>query len=202
MLTSCEEYVNDLKIDYVSESRLLVYAFPSDADSYLINVSVTMSVFNEKQDLKDLHVTCTTNGIADEVTLLNTEEHFGLPIATFKATGKHQSGDKILIKVESSGMQTATATTTIPKNTDFKVVDMNETTIDNTHYTIFKMGFHDAESADYYAVRLLEKYENEMPYDPSDPPAYTYPVNPSDLYTDGAYIGFGENYNYYNISPF
>ena len=160
VLTSCDQVI-DFKIDQPAESKLLVYAFPSDEDDYYVNVSMTMSVYGDLKPLDDVRVSCTTNGKADEVTLVNTEIHNGLPIAIYKAHGKHNCGDEINITVDCKGVPTATASTTIPKVTNFTLQDISETSFNNQHYMIFKIGFQDHPSTDYYAVRVLRFEESK-----------------------------------------
>lgn len=200
LVSSCELPLSDFKIDQTSESRLLVYAFPSDADDYLVNVSMTKSIYNELNPLQELHVTCTTNGMVDEVTLLNVETHHQLPIAVFKAHGKHRSGDEIRIKVDCKGVPSAEASTTIPKSTDFTMNNVSETRINNQQYRVFKIGFHDEPATDFYAVRVMSYV---APYDYGDEDFYyedeSHNEN-TDIYNDGSYYYGQGGYTYYHIS--
>lgn len=197
VLTSCEQAITDFKIDQPAESRLLVYAFPSDADDYLLNVSVTKSVYNKQQALDNIHVTCTTNGKPDEVTLLNTETHYGLPIAVFKVHGQHKSGDEIRVKVESTGLPTAEGHTIIPLATEFTMEDVSEAKIDYSTYKIFKISFHDHPSTDYYAVRAMQI---QYPYNPGDEPYYSTGNANTNIYSESNYYYSNQiRYNFYSI---
>lgn len=202
ILSSCEMPLPDFKIDQSAESRLLIYAFPSDADDYIVNVSMTKSIYNELHPLEGLHVACTTNGKADEVTLLNIETHRKLPIAVFRVHGKHNTGDEIRIKVGCVGVPSAEACTTIPKSTEVNVNSVTSMAINNQHYRVFDIGFQDHPSTDYYAVRVM----SYVPYpDRDDDDGWHPEVNDrenTEIYYDGTYSYYGKgHYDFYRISP-
>lgn len=198
ILSSCEQALPDFKIDQPAESRLLIYAFPSDADDYIVNVCMTKSIYNELNPLQNLQVTCTTNGKPDEVTLLNIETHQNLPIAIFKVHGKHNTGDEIRVKVDCVGVPSAEASTIIPIATDVILNDVSDTRINNQQYRIFNIGFQDHSSTDYYAVRVL----SYLIVDNEGGDYCTPDIERTDIYDDETYYYNNLNrYDFYRLSP-
>lgn len=198
ILSSCEQALPDFKIDQPAESQLLIYAFPSDADDYIVNVSMTKSIYSELNPLQNLQVTCTTNGKPDEVTLLNIETHQNLPIAIFKVHGKHNTGDDIRVKVDCVGVPSAEASTIIPITTDVILNDVSDTRINNQQYRIFNIGFQDHPSTDYYAVRVL----SYLIVDNEGGDYCTPDIERTDIYDDETYYYNNLNrYDFYRLSP-
>lgn len=128
-LTSCDHPVDIL--DIKSESELVIYAFPTTDDEYLLNVSLTRPTAGNVGTLGGLSVECATNGRADEVTFVHAEKHFGMPMAIYRVKGEHHSGDKISISVKADAPSgegkslTATAETTIPAATPMEVTTVD-----------------------------------------------------------------------------
>lgn len=155
-LISCEESISLQSLE--QESRLQLYAFPCDCDSFLINISLTQPVFGKAGKLGITEVSCTTNGIPDQVQLLHIESHNGLPLAIFKATGKHRPGDEIRITVHDATLPSATASTTIPQDVPPIAVSCDTAYVPSPkiHYTL---SLQDPSASEcYYAVRILHRY--------------------------------------------
>ena len=154
-LISCEENISLQSLE--QESRLQLYAFPCDCDSFLINVSLTQPVFGKAGRLDITEVSCTTNGLPDQVQLLHTETHNGLPLAIYKATGKHRPGDEIHITVRDASRPTATASTFIPQDVPPAAVTCDTAYVPDQkiHYTL---SLQDPSAGEhYYAVRIFQR---------------------------------------------
>lgn len=129
VLTACDHPVDLL--DIASESQLVIYAFPTTADEYLLNVSLSRPVAGTTGTLHIACLECTTDGRADEVTLLHTESHFGMPMAVYRVKGQHRSGDRVSISVRADAPSrggkslTATAETVIPAAAPMEVASID-----------------------------------------------------------------------------
>ena len=162
---ACDHPVDILKIK--SESELVIYAFPSTADEYLLNVSLTRPTAGNVGTLGGLSVECTTNGSADEVRFVHAETHFGMPMAIYRVKGEHHSGDKVSIRVKADAPSgegkslTATAETTIPATTPMEV-----TSVDSIYpklrflLRVPSLATSSQSGESYYATRLTSVKDN------------------------------------------
>lgn len=204
-LTSCEHTVSILDIE--AESELVIYAFPTTDDEYLVNVSLTRPTAGEVGTLDDVSVECTTNGRADEVTFVHAESHYGIPMATYRVKGEHRSGDNISISVKASSLgkpRAATASTTIPAP-----APMDVTSVDTLYADSPKLRFLLHASLPlrgdegYYATRLTNVY-HEPYFDDFDIDNY-YGSKPSDLdevYHESDWLNFSPTrYSHLRINP-
>lgn len=189
LLTACEvhETTETLK---AGESRLVVYAFPSDSDEYLLNVSVTQPVSGYITEPQIQDVRCWTNDVEDEVTLLQVESHYSLPVYIYKVKGQHRPGDRIRIAVHDARLPDVTAETTIPRRTEMEVTEAHQTEVNAR--MVFRMNFTDpVETQDYYAVRVLERkipnYHNPDEDEEHPEPDNNYYKDDNDSYWGGGY---------------
>lgn len=156
-LTSCEHPIEALEIR--GESELVVYAFPSTDDEYLLSVSLTSPMTDEVGKLYVEYVECKTNGKPDEVIPVREESHFGMPMAIFRVKGEHRSGDKISIFVRDIQHREATASTTIPAPTPMEVTSIDTLQGEDCNLRI-QMHVRPAATADaHYATRLTSVWE-------------------------------------------
>lgn len=205
LFAACDHPVSILDIE--AESELVVYAFPTTDDEYLVNVSLTRPTAGQVGTLDDVSVECTTNGRPDEVTFVHAENHFSMPMATYRVKGEHRSGDKISISVKASSLgrnREATASTTIPT-----AMPMEVTSVDTIYSDGAKLRFllHASltltEAESYYATRLTSVY-HEPYFDDFDPDNY-YGSKPSDLdevYHESDWMNFSPTrYSHLRINP-
>lgn len=166
-LSSCDRSIEIL--DIACESELVVYAFPTIADEYLLSVSLSRPTAGSVGMLDVESVECTTNGQPDEVDFVHAETHFGMPMAIYRVKGQHHSGDKISICVKDRQHRVATAATTIPSAHRMEVVSVDTVA---TPYGGYKQRFlqrvwPDAAGTGYYATRLTSVWAvpDEWVYD-------------------------------------
>ena len=215
-LTSCEHPVSILDIE--AESELVVYAFPTIDDEYLVNVSLTRPTAGRAsselvEGLDDVLVECTTNGRPDEVTVIHAENHFGIPMAIYRVKGEHRSGDKISISVKASSLgrkREATASTTIPSLTPMDVTSVDTIYADSPklrfllHASLPLTGGAGGGLAEgYYATRLTSVY-HEPYFDDFDVDNY-YGSKPTDLdevYHESDWMNFSPTrYSHLRLNP-
>lgn len=154
LLTSCEKQISVIKLH--DESKLLLYAMPTDSDEFLINVSTTLPISGDETKLDIQQVQCWTNGIEDEVSYVETVKNQGPYVYIYKAKGHHKSGDVISISVRDANLKTATASTVIPEPTDVNVTDLDTVEWNNMKQLRFHVHFTDEPTNDYYAIRIVD----------------------------------------------
>lgn len=157
LLTSCEKQISVIKLQ--DESKLLLYAMPTDSDEFLINISTTLPISGDETKLDIQQVQCWTNGIEDEVSYVKTVRNQGPEVYIYKAKGHHKSGDVISISVRDANLKTATASTVIPEATDVNVTDLDTVEWDNMKQLRFHVHFADKSTNDYYGLRIVENSE-------------------------------------------
>lgn len=155
--TACEKQISIIKLQ--DESKLLLYAMPTDSDEFLINISTTLPISGDERKLDIQQVQCWTNGIEDEVTYVETIKNQGPDVYIYKAKGHHKSGDVIRISVRDAYLETATASTIIPEPTDVKVTELETVEWDNSNHLRFHIHFTDKPTNDYYAIRIVDSKE-------------------------------------------
>lgn len=205
LFAACDHPVSILDIE--AESELVVYAFPTTDDEYLVNVSLTRPTAGQVGTLDDVSVECTTNGRPDEVTFVHAENHFGMPMATYRVKGEHHNGDQISISVKASSLgrnREATASTTIPSLTPMEVTSVDTIYSDGAKLRFLlhaSLPLTEAES--YYATRLTS-VSHEPYFDDFDPDNY-YGSKPSDLdevYHESDWMNFSPTrYSHLHIYP-
>lgn len=205
-LTSCEHPISILDIE--CESELVVYAFPSTDDEYLLSVSLSQPTSGGISTLNLTTVECTTSPTAgagqsraDEVTFLHKETHFGMPMAIYRVKGQHHSGDKISISVKDAEGRSASASTVIPVTTPMDVtsVDTVETANNGRQIRILEHFTPQisAKDAAYYATRLTTVFDTG--FDMEDNSSY---YNPDDIFHDSSMYYYSKvQYHHERINP-
>ncbi|MBQ9357844.1 MAG: DUF4249 domain-containing protein [Prevotella sp.] len=141
--------------------KLVVYCFPSDADTTYISVtnSVGVKKFTDTRkiaNLADARVSYTVNGESREVKPLDN--------GMFYVVGSHAPGDAVDIRVEHDDFAPVTAQTTVPLPAAVELKSVR-TVREYDSYWMETREFHQllatftdpAATADYYAVRVLLK---------------------------------------------
>lgn len=205
-LTSCDHPISIIDIE--CESELVVYAFPSTDDEYLLSISMSQPTSGTIGTLNLTCVECTTSptagsgqGHADDVTFIHKETHFGMPMAIYRVKGQHRSGDKITINVKDADGRSASASTIIPATTP-----MDVTSIDTVFTASGSMQIRILEhftpqtpgkDAAYYATRLTTVLDmgEDMDYNSSF-------YNPDDIFHEfNMYTSSRVQYNHVPINP-
>ena len=155
-LTACTDHF-DLDALH-NTSRLVVYCFPSQADTTYISVSNSVGVSKATDTrkanlLRDARVSYSVNGQPRPVQQLADGTCF--------VTGGHQAGDRVTLLAEHDGYGSAEASTTVPQATAVELRQVRTITEydaswgDTREFCQIAATFTDpAESTDYYAVRV------------------------------------------------
>lgn len=95
LFLSCHDNI-DLQ-RFGKESRLVVYAFPTDSDSIRITISASQPLGGSIPALHVTEVRCTTNGHNGRIVHAKDTVEGRFPVSTWYAIGKHRCGDEIRI---------------------------------------------------------------------------------------------------------
>lgn len=204
LLASCGRSISILDIE--SESELVLYAFPTTDDEYLLNVSLTRPIAGTNGTLHLENIECTTNNRPDEVTFVHEETHYGMPVAIYRVKGEHHCGDKISISVKASAPSgegkslSAMANTTIPAATPMEV-----TTVDTISPKLrFLVHVRPVETDNaYYATRLTTVFDRSDSFDktPEDY-GYVFDDGPDEFYHSWSWTNFAPiDYTHLSIEP-
>lgn len=213
-LTSCDHPVSILDIE--SESELVIYAFPTTDDEFLVNVSLTRPTAGNVGTLQGVTVECTTNPSsgsgqphADEVTFVHAEKHFGIPMAIYRVKGEHHSGDKISIRVKADAPSgegkslTATAETTIPADMPIEVTTV-DTISPKLRFLVrvpalaVSLQTGGKEGRGYYATRLTSVKDSKTTVEWES----AYDDGPDEVYHTWMWTNFAPiDYSHLSIEP-
>lgn len=202
LLVSCDREVSLFEIG--SESELVVYAFPSTDDEYLVTVSLTRPTSGSVGTLSVESVECTTNSTPDEVTFVHAETHYGMPMAIYRVKGHHRSGDRISITVKDARRPAATATTTIPAATpmDVERIDSVQITNNGMRLRFLTTMAPTPEGEGYFATRVTSVVYDSWLEDLDDNAYYQEHFNPEEIYHDYSwYIYLPWHHEHLSIDP-
>lgn len=143
------------------ESRLVVYAFPTEGDTVDITVSLTYPVSGRWERLQVASVECLTNGTADRIINRGDTSSAGFPIARYAAIGRHRCGDRIEVAVAAAGLPTAKGCTVIPERPTVESMRLDTASYLGTSYPMVRMDMLGNVSTPFYAVRVEGLYTDE-----------------------------------------
>lgn len=158
-IASCKDDVS--LNDFGNKPELVVYAFPSTADTTYINVTRSLPVNKYSKDsdlvgISNATVTYYING--KEQAVVNRGDGYYYVVA------KQEAGDKISINVSAQGLPDAGGETVIPDSVPLGTAKLNETRLYNSDYSEMQdyyqlsAEFTDpAETHDYYIPRIRLK---------------------------------------------
>lgn len=159
LLLSCHDSINIQ--GFGKESRLVVYAFPTDTDSIRITISASQPTGGSIPALHVTEVCCTTNGHNDR-TVHETDTVEGcFPISTWYAISRHRCGDEIHITVRADGLPEAKGTTRIPQPTAIGQATMDTVFYKGNLYTQIRLNLPSARHQSRHAVRVVGWYAPE-----------------------------------------
>lgn len=144
-----------------TESRLIVYAFPTEGDTVDITVSLTYPVSGRWERLQVESVECLTNGTADRIINRGDTSSAGFPIARYSAIGRHRCGDSIQVLVSAVGLPTAKGCTVIPERPTVESTRLDTASYLGTSYPMVRMMMRGNASTPFYAVRMEGFYTDE-----------------------------------------
>lgn len=164
VLTACKDHFD---IDSMENpSKLVVYCFPSQADTTYISVTGSVGVrkivdSRKPGKLSDARVSYMVNGEPRQIQ----QDADG----TFFVTGGHQPGDHVTLQVEHDDYGRAVAQTTVPEGIavtlkEIRIVTEYEPDFESMRdFYQLSASFKDpAESTDYYAVRVRVGSDGDM----------------------------------------
>lgn len=170
-LASCDD---EFDINQLHDNpQLLVYCFPTEGDSTVVEVFRTVSV-DTKGDYSfqvDAQVTYKVNGREVPVKRITGDDCARLsadpdtPVKRLEgqycAIGSQKAGDRIEVEVHAEGLPTATAATTIPQRVEARIDNVvTDVQTNDGGYALNRMSatFQDDGSAtDFYMVRIAER---------------------------------------------
>lgn len=156
VLTSCKDQFD---LDQLrNPSKLVVYCFPSQADTTYVSVTNSVGVqryadTHKTGNVADARVSYTVNGEPRPVGQLAD--------GTFYVVGGHEPGDHVGISVEHANYAPVTAETTVPGQVAVQLNDVREVSeydsywLEVRDFYQLRATFDDpATTNDYYAVRV------------------------------------------------
>src|SRR3712207_6691233 len=158
LLASCKDDFNFNKMQ--NTAKLVVYCFPSTADTTWINVSRSIPVQQKQKiarlvDVPNATVSYQVNGQQRTVTKADNGLYY--------TVGKQQPGDKVTLQVKADGLGSIASTTTVPRQPSVEAKDVRPVQIIDYYGNASDMQqiraifTDDAATKDYYAVRLRIK---------------------------------------------
>ncbi len=156
MLVGCKDNfdVNDIQ----SSRKIVVYCFPTVADTTWINVSLSLPVSQagSVEPVNDARIEYLLNDQPLPVTAMGD----GL----YCVTGRQQPGDRIRLTVAKDGVEAVSAMTTIPEAVTVKADTVVKVRVFNSYYQdmedyeqLAATFTDDPKATDYYAVRLEQR---------------------------------------------
>lgn len=150
--------------DQADATKLVVYCFPSTADTTWISVSQSLPVRQyhdnvQVQTVSDARISYTVNGELRPIVSMGSGRYY--------VVGQQRAGDEIALTVEADGRPTASAHTTIPdavaigqpRHRTVSVYDDDANMAEQ--YDQLMATFTDPKATtDYYAVRVVMKNVN------------------------------------------
>lgn len=152
-LTSCQDKINIEQIN--CENKLLVYSFPTNKDTIPIIISPAISINKQPKEIKNIAVSCFTDGKEDNIIFISNESVSSIPCYTYYAIGKHNIGNRIEISVKADNYTPAYGETTIPEETSIKTSIIDTIFYKGNQYTQIKLSINKQKHGYYYATRIL-----------------------------------------------
>ena len=159
LFLSCHDNI-DLQ-RFGKESRLVVYAFPTDTDSIRITISASQPLGGSIPALHVTEVRCTTNGHNDRMVHAKDTVEGRFPVSTWYAIGKHRCGDEIRIAVRAEGLPEATGSTRSPSPTVPEEAALDTVYYKGNLYTQIRLNLPSARHQSRHAVRVVGWYAPE-----------------------------------------
>lgn len=157
MLSSCSYHFELDEAD--SHEKLVLYCFPSNNDTTIIQLSRSVPV-NQKEPLdkstRNANILFTVNG-EKQAVYWNEDSTSSIPAQCFYALGKWGKGDNLHLKAAVTGLPRVFAQTSMPDNfplKEFKMIPREGR--ENTLQVLVAFD-DDSRIKDYYGIRLMKK---------------------------------------------
>ena len=211
VLASCTDSmdINDIK----SDSRLVMYCFPSCNDTTFIQLSRSTPVNNSNigtsVGVDNASIIYKVNGIMKPVHLYKASDRStgAESSSLYYTTEKHNVDDKIEIQASANDIGSVSSFTTIPSMPVIDKIDTLHLRQGWNHYFMMHMTFtDDIKTKDFYAVRVIQKEIDKNYYNvPDDTLSYISTINTDEepllnrLSNVDNDFGFSENFyrNFY-----
>lgn len=141
--------------DFGGESRLVVYAFPTESDSLDVVVSVSQSVNGCVTKPNQLQVRCWVNGCEVAAGCVRNTVVDGFPVFVYRAYAHFQRGDAIRVVAEAQQMPHVYASTTIPFPTVCRMVNTDTIFYQGDYYAQIRVTLMSDDSEQHYAARMV-----------------------------------------------
>lgn len=158
-LSSCTD---NFDIDKLNTSpKMVVYCFPSAADTTYINITQSIPVQKKTKQsvfatIDDARITYMVNGVQRAATFMGRGKYY--------VTGKQKEGDKIQLEVSADGLPSVSASTTIPPTPKIEsfeteyITEYDSYESSSENYEQLRPTFTDTpKTKNYYAVRAAVK---------------------------------------------
>ena len=165
IISSCTDRV-DLDQLAGNNSRLVVYAFPTEGDTIEITVTQIYPMNRKMPPLSIGSVSCTTNNASDRIVNRGDTIDNGMTIGRFLAIGSHQCGDSITIAVKADGLPDAYGGTVIPQKPTIGRARLDTASYKGDNYPVVRLEMHDNQSTKYYAARIDGRNEDSEEFLP------------------------------------
>lgn len=144
------------------KDQLVVYCFPTSADTTEIHVSTSIPVNGTRIYLDSVNASFEINGKHKIAYFQKKIENNKLYELVYYVVGKLNIGDKVSVKVIENKFSEATATTFIPNTPDIQSVCMDSVYNSGNFYNQIRLELKSSQTKDYFAVRVigLEKSYN------------------------------------------
>ena len=198
LFLSCHDNI-DLQ-RFGKESRLVVYAFPTDSDSIRITISASQPLGGSIPALHVTEVRCTTNGHNGRIVHAKDTFEGRFPVSTWYAIGKHRCGDEIRIAVRAEGLPEATGSTRIPSPTVPEEAALDTVYYKGNLYTQIRLNLPSARHQSRHAVRVVGWYAPEDADVPPRPESMEVETTAEPLlnHHSNVELGFGSADDFYH----
>ena len=185
LLAGCKD---DISLSTLSnQEKMVVYCMPTTSDTTYIFVSRSIPVKSYNDSVKistvdNARIEYAVNGEKRDV------EHIGK--GYYRTVGRQAAGDRVMLAVSAEGMESVSATTSIPETVPVGDISVSDVTVYDNEYESTKAfaqvtaTFTDnAATRDYYAVRVKIKHYRGA----------------ATMYKDGQRIAYYNDYNRFLI---
>lgn len=156
IISSCTDDIDIHR--HQKKAGLVVYAFPTNTDTFDIIVSAVFSLqsTHNELDIEEIHSNCNQN--PDSIIYCARRNENNIPAISFKSVGQHKEGDTIRIEVKAKGFHEISSTTVIPERVCLENFSLDSTYYDGAIYAQYDLTFTDPPQKNYYALSAQSRY--------------------------------------------
>lgn len=157
LLSSCNYYFELGEVD--ASEKLVLYCFPSNNDTIIIQLSKSVPVNQGKlldKSVRNADINFTANG-KEQAIYWNENPTSSLPEQCYYALGKWGKGDNLKLQAAATGLPTITSQTTIPGHFPLNEIKMVPKGGSGSVLQVLVTFKDDSRFNDYYGIRLIKK---------------------------------------------